>query len=226
MINKGELCMDYQSTDELARQAACEKLKEIAKLIKNIRKKYYLCFSQISAEDQKRYDELKTQMEEVAKKNGLEKLKTQLMKEIDTRFSENKPGKEILGDEGTWYIKFVNAIAMQAELTALAYKSIDTNPKLAKAYFKKAKMCQNQAKEYEQALKGGYSNFKLSCDRLTVFRDVFGELTRDYMPDLFKVCYNISSKNPSMMNEIRNEIGTIFKRPDISRDTGGELAIL
>jgi hypothetical protein len=207
MINKGELCMDYQNTDEVARKAACEKVKQIANAIIKIRKKYYLCFSRISAEDQKRYDELKMQMERVACENGLEKLHAQLIGDINTQFDEHKleNGNTSRNETEDLYQKFINAISLQAELTAFAYKVIDTDPKLANAYLKNAEMCQKRAKEYEGFLILEYGKNKISCDRLTVLRDKFGELTQGYMPDLLKLCYEkFTSKDPRSQGIITN----------------------
>lgn len=183
--------MDYQNTDEAIRREACEQVKKIAEAIIKIRKKYYLCFSKISAIDQKRYDDLKNQMQSIANQNGLQKLNIQLMSDIDTQFGEEKPNftdengqpsdEQIEG----LYQKFITAAKMQAELTVLFSKVVNSDPKLAAAYMKKATMCQDFEKECKKILIEKISEFRLSCDKLAVLADKFREQSKGYVDKLF-----------------------------------------
>ena len=63
MINKGELCMEYQNTDDAVRRDACERVKQIVKAIKAIKIRYYLNFSKISEKDQETYQKLQDNLD-------------------------------------------------------------------------------------------------------------------------------------------------------------------
>ena len=103
MINKGELYMEYQNTDEAIRREACEKVKQIVKAIKAIKIKYYLIFSKISAKDRETYQNLEKSLEKISEKYNLNNLKVALMQEVNARYNgvnpeDMKPGQQVPDD--------------------------------------------------------------------------------------------------------------------------------
>lgn len=195
--------MEYQSTDEVTRKEACEKVKKIADALIRIRKKYYLCFNKISDVDQKRYNQLKAQMQSVASENGLEKFNAQLISDIDIQFSDKIPnGTDENGNPNNTSIddlhkQFERAVALQAELTAMAKNAIGTDNKLASAYFKKATKIQNHIKELRSILEKSYSKIRLECEKGSILSDKFVEQTKEYINNLLAGCYeNLTSKDP------------------------------
>lgn len=84
--------MEYENVDESAVYLeACRKVKQIAEAIKNIKIKYYPNFAKISVEDKEVYDELNSQIDKVAEEHGLNKLKVELMSDIEDRYDGNMP---------------------------------------------------------------------------------------------------------------------------------------
>ena len=86
MINKGELCMEYQSTDEATRKVACERVKQIVKAIKAIKIKYYLDFAKIPAEEKETYQKLEASLDKISNLHNLNNLKLALMQEVSERY--------------------------------------------------------------------------------------------------------------------------------------------
>ena len=84
--------MEYENVDESAiNQEACQKVKQIAEAIRKIRIKYYPNFTKISAEDKEIFDKLNNQIDKIAEKHGLNKLKVELINDIEDRYNENMP---------------------------------------------------------------------------------------------------------------------------------------
>ena len=91
MIDKGEYYMEHENVDEaIAFQTACKKVKQIANAIKTIRMKYYPNFAKISDEDKQTYEELHLQIDKIARENGLNMLKTELIADINDRFQDSQ----------------------------------------------------------------------------------------------------------------------------------------
>ena len=90
MINKGEFCMEYQNTDEAARRAACERVKQIVKAIKAMKIKYYLDFARIPAKDQETYQKLEANLEQISNSHNLNNLKVALMQEVSAKYDRHE----------------------------------------------------------------------------------------------------------------------------------------
>ena len=75
--------MEYEKTEDAVRyQKACENVKKIAEVMKIIKIKYYPNFSEISKEDEERYNTLSQEMEKITEENELDVLSKPLMAEI------------------------------------------------------------------------------------------------------------------------------------------------
>ena len=149
MINKGELYMEYENIDEATRyQEACRKVKQIAEAIKSIRIKYYPNFAKISEEDKKIYDELNNQIEKIAGENGLNKLKAELISEINDKYEGKIPSMNEQEEEPEDRTKL-------SEKTLKAYYgAIDAGKQaLSEGKLKRAGNCQKQANKLEETLK-------------------------------------------------------------------------
>lgn len=79
--------MEQENIDEISRKEACERVKQIVKAIKNIKIKYYLNFSKISAKDQELYQNLENNLEKISEDYNLNKLKVSLMAEVDAKYN-------------------------------------------------------------------------------------------------------------------------------------------
>ena len=130
--------MKYENIDETNKyQEACRKVKQIANAIKLIRIKYYPNFARISDEDKQIHDELNTQIEKIAKENGLEKLKAELIEDISDRYALNSD--EEIHDSSQLEDKNLKAY----------YGAIDAGEKaLSEGKLKKARSCQKEADIY------------------------------------------------------------------------------
>lgn len=95
--------MEYQSTDEAARRAACERVKQIVKAIKAMKIKYYLDFAKIPAKDQETYQKLEANLEKISNTHNLNNLKVALMQEISAKYDRQDgmdgPEKEFEPDD-------------------------------------------------------------------------------------------------------------------------------
>lgn len=85
--------MEYQSTDEAARRAACERVKQIVKAIKAMKIKYYLDFAKIPAKDQETYQKLEANLEKISNTHNLNNLKVALMQEVSAKY-DRQDGKD------------------------------------------------------------------------------------------------------------------------------------
>ena len=97
--------MEYENTTELAnREEACQKVKQIAKVIEKIKINNYLKLGGISEEDRQKLEQLESRMNTVARENGLQKLAEQLSTTISERYDiENEPNIE--AEEGQNFVK-------------------------------------------------------------------------------------------------------------------------
>ena len=141
MINKGELYMEFENTDEAIRRQACEKVKQIVKAIKAIRIKYYLNFAKISDKDQETYQKLEANLEELATSHNLNKLKVELMQEISDKY--DRKDEDIQPENGGKPDKFLQACygAIDAQKEALSHGKIT-----------QARKCQQILKQYMQKI--------------------------------------------------------------------------
>ena len=82
--------MEYQNTDEAARRAACERVKQIVKAIKAMKIKYYLDFARIPAKDQETYQKLEANLEQISNSHNLNNLKVALMQEVSAKYDRHE----------------------------------------------------------------------------------------------------------------------------------------
>ena len=109
--------MEYQSTDETARRAACERVKQIVKAIKAIKIRYYLDFAKISAKDQETYQKLEANLEKISNLHNLNNLKVALMQEVSAKYDrkDNEFGPEKEAEPDDILQKCYGAIDAQKE---------------------------------------------------------------------------------------------------------------
>ena len=136
--------MENENTTELAnREEACQKVKQIAKVIEKIKINNYLKLGGISEEDRQKLEQLESRMNTVARENGLQKLAEQLSTTISERYDiENEPNIE--AEEGQNFVKDrLEAYrgAIDAEVQALKTGKIS-----------KAQRCQKRASMLMQQL--------------------------------------------------------------------------
>ena len=136
--------MEYENTTELAnREEACQKVKQIAKVIEKIKINNYLKLGGISEEDRQKLEQLESRMNTVARENGLQKLAEQLSTTISERYDiEYEPNIE--AEEGQNFVKeSLEAYrgAIDAEVQALKTGKIS-----------KAQRCQKRASMLMQQL--------------------------------------------------------------------------
>lgn len=143
MIDKGEYYMEHENVDEaIAFQTACKRVKQIANAIKTIRMKYYPNFAKISDEDKQTYEELHLQIDKIARENGLNMLKTELIADINDRFQDSQNEAD------------ANKQEKPAEKILKAYYgAIDAgNQALSEGKLRRALNCQKQANSFMEQL--------------------------------------------------------------------------
>lgn len=133
--------MMYEDIDEAAKyQEACRKVKQIAEAIKNMRIKYYPNFVRISEEDKQVYNELNLQIEKIARENGLNQLKDELINEITDKYDGQVPliDDQEQGQRGN--------IGLYEKVLKVYYGAIDVEKyALSKGKIKQALKCQAKA---------------------------------------------------------------------------------
>ena len=135
--------MEHENVDEaIAFQTACKRVKQIANAIKTIRMKYYPNFAKISDEDKQTYEELHLQIDKIARENGLNMLKTELMADINDRFQDSQNEAD------------ANKQEKPAEKILKAYYgAIDAgNQALSEGKLRRALNCQKQANSFMEQL--------------------------------------------------------------------------
>lgn len=137
--------MEHENVDEaIAFQSACKKVRQIANTIKAIRIKYYPNFAKISDTDREAYDRLYAQIDRFAEENGLTKLKTELIEDIEDRFDNDTPQEKDGQDK--------KITPVEKTLKAY-YGAIDAGQQaLSEGKLKKALSCQKQADLYMSQL--------------------------------------------------------------------------
>lgn len=179
---------------------ACENLKKIANAIKAIRIKYYPNFSQISVEDQKVYDELQSKMTQISSEHGLDKLKIELITEINKKYerqnegeSDNQTGKS----EDDILMACYGAI--DAEATALAHGRLG-----------KARNCQKVLEEY----------MAIPLDGKVMERII--QYKREKFAEISQTKDNIQTQNTSWISMLRgfNEKTSISKKQEVIQEFG------
>lgn len=157
--------MEYEKSEEdLRYRKACENVKKIVNAIKFLKIKYYLDFSMISKEDKDRLQQLETDLDIVSEENNLSGLKTELMSEVNAKYSQKKDDEE-KGSEP----KFVDDNLMAC------YGVIDVQKDaISKGKIKKAIRCQEILKQYiEEIDSEEYRKIIVNYKR-----SKFGELNR------------------------------------------------
>ena len=157
--------MEYEKSEEdLRYRKACENVKKIVNAIKFFKIKYYLDFSMISKEDKDRLQQLETDLDIVSEENNLSGLKTELMSEVNAKYSQKKDDEE-KGSEP----KFVDDNLMAC------YGVIDVQKDaISKGKIKKAIRCQEILKQYiEEIDSEEYRKIIVNYKR-----SKFGELNR------------------------------------------------
>ena len=135
--------MEHENVDEaIAFQTACKRVKQIANAIKTIRMKYYPNFAKISDEDKQTYEELHLQIDKIARENGLNMLKTELIADINDRFQDSQNEAD------------ANKQEKPAEKILKAYYgAIDAgNQALSEGKLRRALNCQKQANSFMEQL--------------------------------------------------------------------------
>jgi len=134
--------MEFQDTDEAARLAACERVKQIVKAIKAIKIKYYLNFSKISAKDKETYQLLEANLKKISESHNLNNLKVALMQDIEKKYDELD-----LNDNGT------GSQHKPDDILQACYGAIDAEKEaLSIGRITQALRCQEQLKKYKQQL--------------------------------------------------------------------------
>lgn len=179
MIDKGELYMEYQNTDEATRREACERVKQIVKAIKAIKIKYYLNFSKISAEDKETYQKLQANLEKISNEHDLNHLKVALMEDVETKYDGKDPEDMGRGEQPE----------PNDDILKACYGAIDAQKEaLSKGRITQALRCQEQLKRYKQELD------EVGCQEVTNYkREKFAELmqTREQVEEQLKSWNNI-----------------------------------
>ena len=156
--------MEYQSTDEAARRAACERVKQIVKAIKAMKIKYYLDFARISAKDQEKYQKLEANLEKISNSHNLNNLKVALMQELSAKYDrqDENDGLEKKTDPDDILQKCYGAIDAQKEA-------------LSKGKITQARKCQEILIKYMQRV--DLENYR---DLIINYkREKFAELVRE-----------------------------------------------
>lgn len=146
--------MEHENINELTtREEACKRVKQIASVIRKLKINNYLKLGGISQEDKNALSILESDMDTIARQNGLQKLATELKTTMAARYDvvdseingteTNTKGKPISNDNNLGYNKDLEAYrgAVDAETQALKTGKIS-----------KALRCQAQAKKYMNVL--------------------------------------------------------------------------
>lgn len=193
--------MEYdRSEQDTIYRNACENLKKIASAIKAIRIKYYPNFSQISLEDQKVYNELQNKMTQISSEHGLDKLKVELITEINKKYerqnedeSNNRAGKS----EDDILMACYGAI--DAEATALSHGRLG-----------KARSCQKVLEGYMAA----------QLEEKVMERII--QYKREKFAEISKTKDNIQTQNELWINMLRgfNEKTSASKKQEVIQEFG------
>lgn len=221
--------MEYENLDEATRREACEKVKQIAKAIEKIRKKYYLCFNKISDTDKQRYDEYKIQMQNIANENGFNKLSAELINDIDRQYNEEIPNSTDengnLDNNGMekGYQQFLKAIQVLTEYMTLLRKT--TDPKLDIAYMKRIKKVQEFIKKLETNLEKSYSKYDLILAKRKGFSEMITKQSREDYENLMRKFYKIVDieKICESANVIGEQLDNTIEKLGNKRQEGKEV---
>jgi len=211
--------MEYGNIDEATRREACEKVKKIAEAIKRIRKKYYLCFYKISDADKQRYNDLKVQMESIASANGLEKFNAQLIKEIDTQYSDRtKEGNgNAINDDDDIRQQYLKAIDIYGDIIVFMYKEFEKkvrDEELIEKYSIKGQKVQNYIKELFTYLKERYDETMLHNEKIAGLSEKFNGKKVEKSNKLLANYYQETKNEKSERNEIRSTISKVDRTLD------------
>lgn len=212
--------MEHENVDEaIAFQTACKNVKQIANTIKAIRMKYYPNFANISDDDREAYNRLHAQIDEIAQKNGLVKLKKELITDIEDRFNT-----DISQDVNEQEKK-----SEQSEKVLKAYYgAIDAGKQaLSEGRLKRAINCQKQADYYMKQLEK-LKNDGLMRIALHYKREKFASLSLEQRKssvtnwdDFLKGTYRAEDlqKRNSIAHEILLQDSEIERQEEGKKDT-------
>ena len=182
--------MEYQNVDEVAKREACEKVKQIVKVIKSLRIKYYINFSKISEKDNEIYQKLERNLEKISTKYNLNDLKVALMEEEINRYYGDK-NNDIDKDNPNNKGKYTK----QENILNRTYGAVDAEQDaLRKGKLKSAKACKQIWKEYmEQLEEENYKQMALNYKRakfeeLVQLRADIEEKTKKFMEKAKESC--------------------------------------
>ena len=166
--------MEYEKTEDAVRyQKACENVKKIAEVMKIIKIKYYPNFSEISKEDEERYNTLSQEMEKITEENELDVLSKPLMAEISAKYDGHdlEDEKEKVENPETRNEAF-------EKILLACQGAIDAGAKaVAGKDFIKAQKCKEKLNEYIEMFTQKYDESKLFMQRVIEYqRGVFFEL--------------------------------------------------
>ena len=166
--------MEYENVDEIARRQACERVKQIVKVIKSIKIKYYINFSKISAKDKEIYQKLESSLDKLSNMHDLGNLKVALMQEVSAKYDRKDDDmgeqKEIQPDD-----------MLQA-----CYGAIDAQKEaLSRGKITQARKCQEILKQYMQKVD------------LENYRDLIINYKREKFAELVKSRDELEQKNAS-----------------------------
>lgn len=182
--------MEYQNVDEVAKREACEKVKQIVKVIKSLRIKYYINFSKISEKDNEIYQKLERNLEKISTKYNLNDLKVALMEEEINRYYGDKDDdieKDKQNNKGKY--------SKQENILNRTYGAVDAEQDaLRKGKLRSAKACKEMWKEYvaqleEQSYKEMALNYKRAkFEELVQLRADIEEKTKKFMQQMKGFC--------------------------------------
>ena len=209
--------MEHENVDEaIAFQTACKKVKQIANTIKAIRIKYYPNFTKISESDKEAYDRLHAQIDKFAEENGLTKLKTELITDIEDRFDNDAPQEKDGKDK--------KITPVEKALKAY-YGAIDAGQQaLSEGKLKRALSCQKQADLYMAQLEE-YGQADIIEMAMHYKREKFAGLSLEQQRSNATTNWNDFLKNSykpedlEVRNDLTQEILQISKKDD--RETEG-----
>lgn len=156
--------MEYENAEKAIQyRTACENVKKIVNAIKFFKIKYYLDFSKISEDDEKKYRQLNIDLERITEENNLGNLKTALMSEVSAKYDRNNSGNEQGEPQAT------------DDRLLACYGAIDVQKKaLSEGKLKKAIKCQKLLEEYLEKIDvASYKELVVNYKR-----EKFGELIR------------------------------------------------
>lgn len=209
--------MEYQGTDDAARRAACERVKQIVKAIKAMKIKYYLDFAKIPAKDQETYQKLEANLEKISNTHNLNNLKVALMQEVSAKYNRQEekdgPEKEIEPDD----------------ILQKCYGAIDAQKEaISRGKIVQARKCQEILTQYMQGID------------LENYRDLIINYKREKFAELVRARDEVEEQNATWSKIMRgfykdkhvlqrqNMVGTITRsqEKDVAKEQAEEEIVI